>query len=321
MFRRQERLRLDSRRGQEVETGAGAVAHQPRRHLRPLVAEGEQIRLRIGRAAHLGLLLRGGERLVGVEAHQEADPQHRHQPGLASQQRAAGGRLHRLQGARVQRVHQGHRAAAVVHAVGQENAAGPADGRVQVVVRRLGALSELLRRWQPHLLAGTRQRHQHRRHQPRPERLQAQNRVPAVTLLHLDLAQLVRRRRPQLRPVDLLLRRIQHHLQRQVGSVAEARSRQRLRHAALHRAGQELAVGQRHRPQLHPPERHQLDLDRDGRQGGSEEAEHIRLRRTTRHLGLEHTHEVHAGFEDLSEEFVSFRSDCAAMSTSFHQFN
>ena len=53
-----------------MEAHPGAAPHQPRGDLRALVAQGEQVRGGLGRPPHLHLLLRGGERLVGLQAHQ-----------------------------------------------------------------------------------------------------------------------------------------------------------------------------------------------------------------------------------------------------------
>ena len=53
-----------------MEAHFGAAAHQPRCDVRALVAQGEQVRRRLRRPTHLHLLLRGRERLVGLQAHQ-----------------------------------------------------------------------------------------------------------------------------------------------------------------------------------------------------------------------------------------------------------
>ena len=57
----------------------------------------EQVRGGIGCPHHLGVLLRGGERLVGEQTDPQADPLDRHLRRLAPQQRPPRLRLHRLQ--------------------------------------------------------------------------------------------------------------------------------------------------------------------------------------------------------------------------------
>ena len=90
----------------------------------------EQIRRRFGSAADLGVLLREGERLVGVEAHQKAHPIDGDVPRLASQRRAAGRRFQRLQSACFLGLHQGDRGTSPAHSLGLQDAAGSNHGRI-----------------------------------------------------------------------------------------------------------------------------------------------------------------------------------------------
>ena len=57
----------------------------------------EQVCGGLGRSRHLGVLLRGGERLVGEQTNQEAHSLHRHLSRLAPQQRPHCVRVNRLQ--------------------------------------------------------------------------------------------------------------------------------------------------------------------------------------------------------------------------------
>ena len=50
------------------------ATNQPRRNIRSLVTFGDQVCRRLRRPCDRHLLLRGGERLVGVEALEEAYP-------------------------------------------------------------------------------------------------------------------------------------------------------------------------------------------------------------------------------------------------------
>lgn len=133
---RSECVRVDARSGWKMETDARPAANQPSGDLRQVVPAGEQVRRRIGGEADLRVLLRVGERLVGVEAHQEADPVDDHLAGLASEQRFARGGLVGFQSPRFLGVHQGYREHAGADGLGDEDAARAVDGRVPELVDR-----------------------------------------------------------------------------------------------------------------------------------------------------------------------------------------
>lgn len=127
---RPQRLCVDAE-GPHVEAHACHPAHQPRCSLCALGPQGEQVRCGQWLPCHLHLLFWAGKWLVGVQAHQEAHPLHRPQPGLAPQQRAPGRRLLRLQMPDLLSLHQGGGGAASTHPVGLQDAVRRADVWVQ----------------------------------------------------------------------------------------------------------------------------------------------------------------------------------------------
>ena len=127
-----------------LEADAGAAAHQPGGDGGALVAGREQVCRRVGRARDRGVLFRGGERLVGVEAPEEAAAVNRPGRGLAPQLGAAGGGRGRRARARDVGLHQGRRPAAGGDGVGRAAALQHRVRRVRQRVGRLGARRGLL---------------------------------------------------------------------------------------------------------------------------------------------------------------------------------
>lgn len=92
-----------------METYSGPSPNQPCRNLCALVPIGAEVRRRLRRSSDCSLLLRGGERLVDLEAHQEAYSQYYYNPGMAPELRPAGSRIDRFSRPSLLKLHQGYR--------------------------------------------------------------------------------------------------------------------------------------------------------------------------------------------------------------------
>lgn len=92
-----------------LEAYPGPPAYQPCRYICSLVSLGAEIRRWLWSPRYRRLLLRGGERLVDLEALEEAHPEYHHDSCMAPELSATCCWLYRLPRARLLQLYQGYR--------------------------------------------------------------------------------------------------------------------------------------------------------------------------------------------------------------------
>ena len=112
-----------------------------------MVAVGKKVCCWVWSQGHCHLLLRGGKRLVGIKAPEEANTQYRDDCGMASQFCATGSRLYRCTRKSVLRLHQRGRGEAREQCMGRAATLQHRLWRVSEQFCRLGSRLCILPEW------------------------------------------------------------------------------------------------------------------------------------------------------------------------------